>query len=273
MMDSYTLYIKNPATDEWEDIPALRGEKGAQGIRGEHGIQGNDGYSPEVTITEITGGHRVTITDADGAHSFDVLDGQGGGGGTSDHTQLTNRDAENQHPMSAIIGLVTALAAKGTYSKPNTGIPYADLAAAVQASLGRADTALQTAPVSSVNGKTGVVNLVPADLGIGSMFQLKGSKPTYADLPSTGNTIGDVWYVVADSVGYIWLNDGTVDRWEQLGMEIDLSAYRTAAAQDIIDNGKIAISQGVSHAGEFLVVGSDGNVTTATLPIYDGGVE
>ncbi|MCQ2075987.1 MAG: hypothetical protein MJZ20_02990, partial [Bacteroidaceae bacterium] len=29
----------------------------------------------------------------------------GGGGGTSDHTQLANRDAANQHPMSAITGL------------------------------------------------------------------------------------------------------------------------------------------------------------------------
>jgi hypothetical protein len=49
------------------------------------GIQaeGEDGYSPEVTITTITGGHRVTITDKDHpqGQSFDVMDGQGGGGG------------------------------------------------------------------------------------------------------------------------------------------------------------------------------------------------
>lgn len=32
-----------------------------------------------------------------------------GGGGTSDHTQLTNRDAENQHPMSAITSLTDVL--------------------------------------------------------------------------------------------------------------------------------------------------------------------
>ena len=43
-------------------------------------MQGEDGYSPAVTITEITGGHRITITDE--AHpdgqSFDVMDGQDG---------------------------------------------------------------------------------------------------------------------------------------------------------------------------------------------------
>lgn len=33
---------------------------------------------------------------------------------------------------------------KGTYSKPSTGIPKSDLATAVQTSLGKADTALQS---------------------------------------------------------------------------------------------------------------------------------
>lgn len=53
----------------------------------------------------------------------------------------------------------------GTYSKPSGGIPKTDLSDSVQASLGKADTALQTAPVTSVNGKTGVVSLGAADVG------------------------------------------------------------------------------------------------------------
>lgn len=36
----------------------------------------------------------------------------GGSGGTADHSKLTNRDAEDQHPMSAITGLAAALAGK-----------------------------------------------------------------------------------------------------------------------------------------------------------------
>lgn len=36
----------------------------------------------------------------------------GGGGGTTDHTQLINRDAANQHPIASITGLATALAGK-----------------------------------------------------------------------------------------------------------------------------------------------------------------
>lgn len=53
----------------------------------------------------------------------------------------------------------------GTYSKPAAGIPKTDLSDAVQASLGKADTALQSAPVTSVNGKTGDVSLGAADVG------------------------------------------------------------------------------------------------------------
>lgn len=53
----------------------------------------------------------------------------------------------------------------GTYSKPSGGIPKTDLSSSVQASLGKADTALQSAPVTSVNGKTGEVSLGAADVG------------------------------------------------------------------------------------------------------------
>lgn len=53
----------------------------------------------------------------------------------------------------------------GTYSKPSGGIPKTDLSDSVQVSLGKADTALQTAPVTSVNGKTGTVSLGAGDVG------------------------------------------------------------------------------------------------------------
>lgn len=76
--------------------------------------------------------------------------------------------------------------------------------------------------------------LLTAIQGLGSVFTLKGSKPSVADLPTTGNNIGDVWYVVDESVGYIWLNDGATDRWEQLGVPIDLSTYMQFS--DVINN-------------------------------------
>ncbi len=57
------------------------GPQGPQGETGATGATGADGVSPTVTITAITGGHRVTITDADhpSGQSFDVYDGNGAG--------------------------------------------------------------------------------------------------------------------------------------------------------------------------------------------------
>lgn len=40
--------------------------------------EGENGFSPTVAVTTITGGHTVTITDAEGEHSFDVMDGEDG---------------------------------------------------------------------------------------------------------------------------------------------------------------------------------------------------
>lgn len=42
------------------------------------GEDGEDGVSPTVSVTDITGGHRITITDASGQKTFDVMDGGGG---------------------------------------------------------------------------------------------------------------------------------------------------------------------------------------------------
>lgn len=66
-------------------IDIMDGQPGAPGAPGEPGTPGtpgSDGVSPDVSVTNITGGHRVTITDATGSESFDVMDGQPGTPGT-----------------------------------------------------------------------------------------------------------------------------------------------------------------------------------------------
>ena len=54
----------------------VQGVQGPTGATGPKGNQGDPGVSPEVTISEITGGHRVTVTDYEGSESFDVMDGE-----------------------------------------------------------------------------------------------------------------------------------------------------------------------------------------------------
>ena len=54
------------------------GATGATGPIGNPGSDGKDGVSPTVTVTAITGGHRITVTDATGTKTFDVMDGEDG---------------------------------------------------------------------------------------------------------------------------------------------------------------------------------------------------
>ena len=63
-------------------------------IKGANGSNGAAGISPTVSVTDISGGHRVTITDKDGAKAFDVMDGKDGqgGGGTSVQADMAQND-------------------------------------------------------------------------------------------------------------------------------------------------------------------------------------
>ena len=174
--------------------------------------------------------------------------------------------------------------------------------------------------VSSVNGQTGAVVLDASDVGAASAnavytkteidqklvgaMTYKGTKATTSELPSTGNTQGDVWHITADGSEWAW--NGLA--WENLGTVVDISGkqdtisdldvIRSGAAagatavqpsaisdmatktwvgqqgyltqhQDI--SGKLNVAQGAVNAGKFMVVGSDGNITAVTMQTWQGG--
>ena len=75
------------------EAPQSRKEKWYAVIAGVTGIEPEEPQSREETWL---------------AYIAEILSG---GGGASDHTQLSNRDVSDQHPMSAITGLAAALSA------------------------------------------------------------------------------------------------------------------------------------------------------------------
>lgn len=85
------------------------------------------------------------------------------------------------------LGIASAEDVAAKYTKPSGGIPASDLASAVQTSLGKADTALQSAPVTSVNGQTGAVVLDASDVGAGTYSKPSGGIPA-SDLASAVQT-------------------------------------------------------------------------------------
>lgn len=84
----------------------------------------------------------------------------------------------------------------------------------------------------SINGTTLEGDVSLEDIGIGSVFTIKGSVATPNDLPLTGNSIGDVYYVESVMAGFVWIEVDNVERWEELGEPIDLSDYYTKTETD-----------------------------------------
>ena len=157
--------------------------KGAKGAKGDPGKAGSDGISPVVSVETISGGHRITITDAEGSQSFDVLDGASGSGSGDMTKAVYDPKGKAQDIFSY---------ADTKYSKPSGGIPKKDLASDVQTSLGKADSALQSAPVTSGNSKTGAVNLAKGDVGLGNVDNVKqysaSNPPPYPVTSVNGKT-------------------------------------------------------------------------------------
>ena len=82
-IENGTWWVWDANTDAWVDTQVeAQGEQGQPGRDGTDGQDGQDGFSPVITVTDITGGHRVTITDATGTQTVDVLNGQPGIPGT-----------------------------------------------------------------------------------------------------------------------------------------------------------------------------------------------
>lgn len=69
---------------------------------------------------------------------------------------------------------------------------------------------------------------------LGNVLSFKGSLATVDDLPASGNTLGDVYYIAADSSGYVWMQDANgVERWEQLGPMVDMTNYAEITQSDV----------------------------------------
>ena len=117
-----------------------------------------------------------------------------GGGGATDSDGVTNSSSVTGATVTAALNTLSGeIANKGTYSKPSGGIPKTDLASAVQTSLGKADTALQTAPVTSVNGSTGAVvigNATTSAAGLMSATDKSHLDTVYADYSSALTALG-----------------------------------------------------------------------------------
>lgn len=163
-----TVNLKGPKGDTGARGPAgTDGAKGDTGPEGPRGLQGKTGPAGADGKTPVKGTDYFTPADvneiaAEAAKKVDIsgkLDKTGDGSSvTAAFTAATTRaNIATGEKLSVLFGKIAkwfadlgSLAFKSSVSK-------SDLASDVQTSLGKADSALQSAPVTSVNSKTGAV--------------------------------------------------------------------------------------------------------------------
>ena len=191
----------------------------------------------------------------------------------------------------------------GTYSKPSTGIPKSDLASAVQTSLGKADTALQsyteqykgTVTGVKINGTTKNPTSGVVDLGtvITAHQDIRGKQDKLVSGTNiktiNGTSIlgsGDIEMPYYEDVGCTYVKKGISD--DNLmyalpssagGREDDIlvtkNTLKTINGESIVGSGNITISGGGSSDANVMAVDTgdvidDVTVDYATTAYVDG---
>ena len=166
----------------------------------------------------------------------------------------------------------------GAYALPSGGIPKTDLASAVQTSLGKADTALQPGDVSepyfvtysTSNGTTWSCDKTFAQI----VAALSAEKDISVSVMVGANRVAQTCEIALQTDGgthiEFWVRSSRIT-WNVAKHYSDETISVTNDSLTYADVDAVAANQGVSHAGEFLVVGSNGYVATMSLSTWSAG--
>ena len=221
---------------------------------------------------------------------------------------ITSAPVTSVNNKTGAVSLTASDVGAGTYSKPSGGIPKTDLASAVQTSLGKADTALQSAPVTSVNGQTGAVTVsvpsassaTPQALGtaaagsstdysradhvhdfnsdfVTALLQL-AEKVAYID----GN--GQTYYAALEaalthrtlsSISAVYTQSGTVydtDSLESLKTDLVVTAHYSDSSTATVAAADYTLSGTLTVGTSTITVSYEGKTTTFTVTVTAGRV-
>ena len=302
--DGYIQYSTDSGST-WQNLIAVAELKGADGGKGDPGIAGKDGHSPVVTATKS--GKTTTIS-VDGAAIATVEDGKDGKPGAAGSDGITPHIGDNGNWYLGVTD--TGKPSRGaTGSKGDPGTPGAAGHTPVKGTdywtasdkaevVAEAAAAIDLTPYAKKTEVPTKTSQITNDSGFLTSHQDisgKQDKATLeADVAAKGFTKNTGTY--SKPTGGIPKADLANDVQSSLGKadtalqeHQSLAAYRTAAAQDIIDNGKQDKITSTNKLAYSLISGTPtipnvptnvsaftndaGYLTLATLPKYEGVVE
>ena len=176
----------------------------------------------------------------------------------------------------------TALSGSGFYTKPSGGIPSTDLSSAVQTSLGKADTAIQSETVSSVNTTAGTsgINLSLTN-GALDVTISSGSIASGNSNFVTGGTVYSTTSILAPTASPAFTGTPTAPtatagtNTTQIATTafvknaVDTAVTGAAAYQGVVNAGSAISSLTDYKAGWYWVIGTAGTYVGETCEVGD----
>lgn len=142
-------------------------------------------------------------------------------------TALTNSSGEVSIPNASTSAYGCTKLSSATNS---TSTSLAATPSAVKAAYDLADSKQSPATTLSGYGITDAYTKSEIDTKLTSAMHWKGSVATVADLPSTGNAVGDFYNITATNENYAW----TGSEWDVTGSIIDLQSITNSEIDTIV---------------------------------------
>lgn len=202
-------------------------------------------FAKKEAYTKIAAGTNMTSNYANGTLTLNAT----GGGGTSDYTDLSNKPSINGTTLSG--NKTAADLGLGTYSKPSGGIPASDLASAVQTSLGKADTALQSVPATYRTAAAQDAIDATQDAAIGIV--ITGNRPSMV--------VAEGQYVIVRNSTISGITDGLYTANAVLSPSTDVTAANLAA---VSGGGLNSLSSLLNNAFKNINATETGSTTAGT---------
>lgn len=203
-------------------------------------------------VTLSVSGDAIAIAATDTTYS-EATPSTSGEGGTAGLMSAADKEKLNGVAAGAQVNVLEGVQVNGTdlsISNKKVNITFADgdstgglgsikLNGTAYTVYGLGDAAAADLATSIADGETGLVSgdqvYDYVATALTSALIYKGVKATVADLPSTGQKVGDLWHVTADGGEYAW--NGTA--WEEMGSVLDLSGYVQFSDITLADNTDI----------------------------------
>lgn len=181
------------------------------------------------------------------------------GGGMADSVEWDNVLSKPEFATVATSGSYTDLSNKPTIPTVDVTKSYVDTQLATKAN------------ASNVYTKAEV------DSKVSSVYRVKGSVASYANLPTVDVTIGDVYNV--NDTGANYVATSTTPTWDKLSETVDLSGYATTAAMNSalgnkVDkvSGKVLSTNDYTTAEKNKLAGVAANANNYSLPAATSSV-